>query len=463
MAPTQQPARHGDDNLHSGLHSKLTKPVSILVMLLLGVVMSVSNIRNAVQMLPGAIDNDVLGTITSSTGEESIGNSSPHLNTAENKTVADDTATLDLSTSELSTALSASTPESSTTTLSTPKSILSELPDDNNTVISIVAMGPLVNGYLVERCIRSIRRRGLFYGDILVFTDKIGHDRYQKSVLPWDQRTRIIIGWDEDMTPKDPVTETPRQYAQETMIFKRFKTHHSKYITDDVDLGNSIRFVIYLDVDNLIGAPLSIFFREYSDNVASEYQRAFNEQRKRKQNSTAAVESAGVEATTDEDENHDRFGFISMFRDSHLRGKFHSGIIVFDRQFEERCVNGWRNEMDTFYDRSDQTMFVRVLENYDRYHCVAFELPRQFMSFATKRMMVDAMEVRQKIRKKRKPLVLPTVIHVTNFRVRRLNNNAIHDDFVRYVLDLKDNEYITNGTSWEDAVPHNAKRVDTSG
>ena len=114
--------------------------------------------------------------------------------------------------------------------------------------------------------------------------------------------------------------------------------------------------------------------------------------------------------------------------------------------------------MDTFFHSSDQTMFLRVLDNYNRYQCTAFTLPDKYMSFANKRLMTSGMEARQKPRTRRKRLNLPTLIHVTSYRVRRLNNATIHDDFVRYVLDLKDNEKITDDIRWEDVVPHNAKR-----
>mmetsp|Transcript_12783 Transcript_12783/g.36090 ORF Transcript_12783/g.36090 Transcript_12783/m.36090 type:complete len:463 (+) Transcript_12783:177-1565(+) len=444
----EQQARNGDHNRHAPMSSKTSKPVFFLAFLLLGVIMSVSNIRNAVRILPDSIENDILGIIMTPIDEVPVKKRPLLSNGSDNRTVADHAVPLDRATPELS------------MTLSESQSLLLETPGDKNTVISIVAMGRLVNGYLVERCIRSIRRRGLFNGNILVFTDQIGHDRYQTSVLSWDNRTKIIVGRDEDMHPTDPITETPIRYTQGTMIFKRFKTHHSKYIADDADLRDSVRYVMYLDVDNLVGAPLSHFFRAYADGVASEYRRASDVQQKWKQNTTLSAENAKDEKIiADVDLNHDDFGFVSMFPDAHLKRKMHSGIIVFDRKFEERCVNGWRNEIDTFKDSSDQTLFVRVLENYDRYRCVAFKLPGQYMSFAAKRIMVGAMEARQKNRKKRKPLVLPTFIHVTNFRVKRIRNDTIHDDFIRYVLDLKDNENISDGISWEDVVPFNAERT----
>ena len=113
--------------------------------------------------------------------------------------------------------------------------------------------------------------------------------------------------------------------------------------------------------------------------------------------------------------------------------------------------------MDTFLHASDQTIFLRVLENYDRYRCRAFALPHEYMAFASKRVMTGAMEARQN--KRTKPLTLPTFVHITNFRVRRVNNATLHDEFVRYVLDLQDGEELMDGVRWEDVVPSDARRA----
>ncbi|MGK3753120.1 MAG: hypothetical protein ACI8RD_005427 [Bacillariaceae sp.] len=178
-------------------------------------------------------------------------------------------------------------------------------------VISLVSMGKITDTFIVERCIRSIRRRGLFLGTILLFTDNIGYQRYQRSILPWDNRTRIIEGRNEDFHPIEEIEEEneknvttssvrPKKYAQETMIFKRFKTHHAKYISEDPALADSsIRYVLYVDVDNIIGAPLSVFFQDYVRTATDE-----------------------VEQISKNNSDHD-FSFVSMFRDKHLRGMMH--------------------------------------------------------------------------------------------------------------------------------------------
>lgn len=115
--------------------------------------------------------------------------------------------------------------------------------------------------------------------------------------------------------------------------------------------------------------------------------------------------------------------------------------------------------MDTYWDSSDQTMFLRVLADYERYRCTVFDLPLDHMNFANKRIMKGSMEERQGNRPKRyKPLQFPTFIHVTKFRVKKLNNTTIHNEFVRHLLHLKGNESMTDTISWEDVVSPSASR-----
>jgi hypothetical protein len=322
--------------------------------------------------------------------------------------------------------------------------LLQEVPNNNNTVVTIISMGRLVDRFNLERCIRSLRVRGKFTGYVLVFTDDIGHRTYQHS-MSWDLKTKVIRGWEEDMQPMENVTvivtmengkqriETRRKekvYAQDTMVFKRFKTLHSKYITADPDFASSnIRYVLYVDVDNIIGNSLQGFFRDYVDMIQKEF------------------ELWQVNLTIHN--QRDNVGFISMFRDRHLKDKMHSGIVLFDLMFEDRCTNAWRKEMDQFHHVSDQVMLLNVIGNYTAYQCRTFALPyRKHFNFASKRIMEE-----------RKAKNLPTFVHITEFRVRRLNNPTLHQDFLRFVLDLKENETMGDYTTWEYAISPTASRA----
>ena len=136
----------------------------------------------------------------------------------------------------------------------------------------------------------------------------------------------------------------------------------------------------------------------------------------------------------------------------------HSGIIIYDLDYEEGCVNAWRHEMDTFWDASDQSMLLRVIKNFTQYHCHVFPLPPQYMSFASKGLMTESMLERQGKRRKRKPMNFPTFIHVTSYRVRRLNNATVHNEFIKHLLQLEDNEMMTKKISWDDVVFPHAER-----
>ena len=176
--------------------------------------------------------------------------------------------------------------------------LLSVIPNDNNTVISLVSIGGLVETFTVQRCIRSIRKRGMFTGHIILFTDNDGNKRYQDTILFLDNQTIVIHGREEDLYPREQSnngqgmnqTEPPlKKYAQKSIVFKRFKTLHSKYIARYLALSDSIWFVVYVDVDNIIGSRMDIFFEDYTRMVADGYQKAISFHR----NFTSTASDAG--------------------------------------------------------------------------------------------------------------------------------------------------------------------------
>lgn len=502
-----QSLQQGNDR-RGVLYPKVPMSILLVALFLVCVHMSVSNIRHSVKILLDTDVNDGYTTRMEKIAHDEMpqmfpyspkapilsGRNNKHINNDENRNEKNDnkmqkmTSKIKVNETELfmdnltdnSTSTKSHKKSGSIAFVSKYKSVLEEkatslnsskylshsqllsvIPNADNTVISLISMGRLGNTFYAERCIRSIRRRGLFSGIIMVFTDSTGYKRYQQTIPSWDDRTIIIQGREEDMNPRkenkgDPGNNHSEpeliKYRQDTMIFKRFKTHHSKYITEYSALSDSIRYVMYADVDNIIGNRLDIFFEDYTKMVKDEYQRAIDFHR----NATSTTGDGVAESATESDtSDQGGFSFVSMFQDKHLRSKMHSGIIIFDLLFEERCVNGWRNEIDTFWDLSDQAMFLRVLNNYDRYRCTVFRLPKKFMSFATKGLMRDGMDAQQGRRGKRKPpLQYPTFIHVTNYRVRRLNNATVHNEFLRHVLELKDDEMMTDTIRWEEVLSH---------
>jgi len=301
-----QPRHRNSDRSSAALHPKASMSVFYVVLFLLGVYMSLSNIRHAVKILPDM---------------ETFDGYANHLDK-----MAVTERPQKLLYSETTTAKRGN--ESNADDNGIPP-MLSVVPNANNTVISIISMGKLVETFLVERCIRSIRQRGLFTGTIMVFTDSEGYKSYQETIPSWDNRTIIIQGKEEDMNPREEINEETgknhtepqlKKYAQKTMVFKRFKTHHSKYIKEYPDLSNSIRFVMYADVDNIIGSPLDPFFEDYTKGMIDQYQKATEFHR----NFTSTVSDGVVESAAESNENESGgFGFVSMFQDRHLRSKMH--------------------------------------------------------------------------------------------------------------------------------------------
>ncbi|KAL3934113.1 MAG: hypothetical protein SGARI_003529 [Bacillariaceae sp.] len=396
-----------------------SKPMFLLGLLLLAVLMTVSNIRGAVDLLPNSYHEE-----------------EAHYHIPPSKLQSPTTSRKDFAIQTRQSSSGGGVGTSSSRSSNKPL-LLEQVPSSNNTVVSIISMGKLVDRFALEKCIRSIRVRY-----IMVFTDDIGYRPYRISMVR-DKMTKIIKGRDEDLQPmQDVIVQTkdvkgnvkevkqqePKLYAQSTMVFKRFKTHHAKYIAADEALAATTRFVLYVDVDNIISHPLDGLFHDYTTMVQDEH-------RQWATNLTATKQNPD-------------FSFISMFRDKHLKSKMHSGIIIFDLLHQDGCTDAWRTEMDEFYHVSDQTMLLNVIGNYSAYHCKTFALPHEHFNFASKRVLEE-----RKIRS------LPTFVHITDFRVKRIDNATLHQDFLRFILDLKNGETLMTGTTWEQAIAPGASRA----
>lgn len=420
-------AENGRRGFH-GSGTQQNRPLFLLTLLLVAVMMTVSNIHGVVDMMPNT--------------------SNHHEDQHHVEKIVKATNLLSPSTSKRNFAIHDSTMGDSANDklqkailpVSSNHSLLQQLPNSDNTIVTIISMGKLVDRFSLEKCIRSVRVRGQFKGYILVYTDEKGYTAYRQS-MRWDPKTKIVKGWQEDMQPMENVTivgndgtsqiqQRPIQYAQHTMIFRRFKTHHRKYVAADPDLARNTRFILYVDVDNIIANSLDILFHDYTTMIQIEYSDWVN----------------NLTQTTNNKISHD-FSFISMFRDKHLKSKMHGGIMLFDLMHEEGCTSAWRKEMDELWHVSDQTMMLNVIANYSAYHCKVFALPQQHFNFANKRTMEH-----------RNPNNLPTLVHITDFRIKRMNNDTLLQEFFRFVLDVKEGETLTEGTSWEQAIAPGASR-----
>ncbi len=339
---------------------KGTAPIFLVVMFLVSVHMSITNMRHAFQTVPDALDPyrnhldnfasvfgapmtpDLNNEIRAKEGGEGISViketrekiNEDKLNTTEKEDEISDPSHVNSTVGkhDANTTVALEVPDETFSSLNvTLPPLLYTMPNDNNTAITLVAMGGLVDTYMAERCIRSIRRRGLFFGPIMLFTDNDGYKQYQETIPFMDNRTIIINSRDEDLYPREEPKEdqgknqTPplKKYAQRSMVFKRFKTHHSKYIEADPNLKDSIRFVMYVDVDNIIGSPMEIFFQEYTKMVAEKYPLAVDFHHNF--TLTGGNDTEQLTPKTDKNAQND-FGFMSMFRDRHLKGRMHGYV-----------------------------------------------------------------------------------------------------------------------------------------
>lgn len=303
-------------------------------------------------------------------------------------------------------------------------------PDNDNTAIVIIAMGGASKSWIAERCIWSIRHGGNFTGPILLLTDGEGYGRYHnRSLLIQssgdDSRTFIIQGRPNDF---DPVTDGGQKikYLNQAMIYKRFKTLTWTYLELAADSSGvldsfNIRYILYLDVDNIVTKPLSRFFDDYYSKVKEDYQIVL-------QNLT-------------EDDNDPHlpypFSFVSMWRDPGDFQFWQSGQIMLDRQHSLGCEDAWRNEMDTNQTHGmDQPLLMNVVNNFPTYRCRVFELPRR----GSHEHYFDLLRPKH-IKKGR----YPTILHITSARFQWFDSKT-HQTFVQKILQL-DNSSDNNSSS----------------
>jgi hypothetical protein len=281
-------------------------------------------------------------------------------------------------------------------------------PNDDNTALAIVAMDSATDGYIAERCIRSIRARGEFKGYVMLFTDKAGYKKY-KYTLSWDPKTIVILGRPEDLTPrKDDGTQI--KYRRNNMVYKRFKTLALQYLDLDVRFDRT-RYVLYLDVDSIVANKLSHFFDDYYKKMEDDYQAA-----KR------------ILKTDD-------FSFFSFWKDPGAKYQlWQGGQIMHDRQHSGRCNDAWRDQMDNVWRGMDQPLLMNVDHNYKKYKCVIFELPgdgRHFDLFHTEIMTAE-------------PIDYPTIVHITSVRVTMYDKGP-QQMFIQKALLVDGDDYEKGG------------------
>lgn len=128
-------------------------------------------------------------------------------------------------------------------------SVSSSSDNKNTRAIALLSMGPdAADSTLVERCVISIRKRGRFFGPILLITDA-PVDRYNNSLASQDWNLVVL----------QPLVSDWKWELKRDMPYKRFKTYLLTFFTRDPRL-HSVQSVFYLDIDIVVGQPLLPWF-----------------------------------------------------------------------------------------------------------------------------------------------------------------------------------------------------------
>jgi hypothetical protein len=286
-------------------------------------------------------------------------------------------------------------------------------PTGKNTLITMISMfkSPKKT-LLVERCIRSIRKSGRFTGYIMVLTDPRGFKRYNYT-MSWDPKTIVMSGLQEDLKP---INATIVQ--RKNMIAKRFKTLAVKYLEFDKRLAARTRYILYMDIDNVVANRLQPFFDDYYSLLLMRHQNSHG--------------------------NLTDSSYFFAYRDPGYQKNtsWHGGLAMHHREHSIRCLDGWRREMDRQRFGYDQVLLLRVLNNFPRHNCVLHSLPDGHFELASRRNM-----------RPKPPINMTTIVHITNTGRAKTIPHNLQARFVRRALKLlQDNETMVGNITWNEVL-----------
>jgi hypothetical protein len=299
-----------------------------------------------------------------------------------------------------------------------------EKPENDNTVISLIAMGPSRKHRLAERCIRSIRAGGNFKGYIMLFTDDEGYDTYRYT-LSWDPKLILVQGRGEDMYPTAHNSTEVLKPKATSMRYQRFKTLFPKYIPYFPQLRGT-KYILYLDIDNVVTQDLSFFFEDYHSKIKLDLQ-----------NSTYSSVNDTINR-----------GFISFWRDFTKRKQWQGGQFLVHLDHGKVCLDAWKAEFDQMKQSKDQPLLMNVFQNYDLYKCSIFKLPGgNSREEGKKHFRLFTGEVYTTNRES-----YPTIVHITGFRTR-VHTEVLQRDFLRKALLLENaTESMIGNITWEEVI-----------
>jgi hypothetical protein len=187
--------------------------------------------------------------------------------------------------------------------------------------------------------------------------------------------------------------------------------------------------VFYVDVDNVIANPLQELFDNYHGKVSNDW--------------AVKKRELGVDWDADAD-GRDGFSFFSLWRDPGADNElWQGGQSMHDRHYSKGCEDAWRHEMDNVWRGMDQPLLMNVVNNFQKFNCVVFELPggegNHFDLLHT--YIFES-----------KPRHYPTLVHITSPRVTDYDKEE-QEKFIRKALLLSDGKGDVNVTMTPNALP----------
>ena len=265
---------------------------------------------------------------------------------------------------------------------------------DASFAIALIGLGDAMapNVHVVERCIQSIRRRGLYFGKIIIVTDA--------------KRSRF-----KSLTDADADIDLLKVESRPNgMLSKRYKTELLDLLDGRTDY-DEIEVLLYMDVDIVIAEPLASFISymksmvnmldQPSHSADPSYMLMFEEQ-------GAAPER--------------KFGNNTVY---------HGGVLGLHRKKSRNCLQEWQHLFDDrerFPDRDQKALYYMLYINKtlkERCHVTRLD-HRPYLLMPSKRDF-EAGET-------------ATFVHITNgYRAKKIDD-ALQAEYYR-CMTLVDEEY----------------------
>jgi len=224
-----------------------------------------------------------------------------------------------------------------------------EFVKENKRAIALISFGELALSPLLEQAIMSIRRKGMFYGPIMVITNA-ALERYEGL---FDENVYLVNSKKRDMKEK--------YFSRPEMSFKRFKTLILDYITLLPDLDD-VQFSYYMDIDVMMGAPFLDLVQGLQQKYGVETIPYLFQQ------NPLYVRDDSVKYNNHRQNNHNHddgtistLFFFQNFPASHMHYFACSGFFVMNRHTSSYCLSRWRSIMDNNYEqRMDQFSLTQM-------------------------------------------------------------------------------------------------------